>query len=319
MSHFAADGSAGPFLDGAPFTLSDAAASGVSEKKLRRLVRTGVVRSLCYGLYVDAAVPDSIPLRAAAVAKIVPADAVVCRSSAAWLYGVDTLPPDEEEQSALLDTVRPTSVRGLKLTVVAGHSQTLLPGDVIDWHGLRVTSPVATAVHLARHLKRPFALSALDAMARAGLIDVPEVRDAVERYPGHPGIRQARELSALIDPASESPGESWMRLRMVDAGFAGAVSQVEVTAGRRLRRIDLGFPDRPRTCDGLRLGLEYDSDQWHGSRGQQFADENRSMDLRDLGWMIISVRRWHLWGGDPALELAVGDFLEVQPRLPRRW
>jgi hypothetical protein len=39
-------------------------------------------------------------------------------------------------------------------------------------HGLRVTSPLATAVHLARHLPRPFALSALDAMARAELISV---------------------------------------------------------------------------------------------------------------------------------------------------
>jgi hypothetical protein len=129
----------------------------------------------------------------------------------------------------------------------SGHSQTLLEGDVIDWHGLRVTSPLATAVHLARHLPRPFALSALDAMARAELITRAAVQDGVRKFPHHPGIVKARELAALIEPAAESPGESWLRLRMIDAGFTPPVPQIEITDGVNLGRAlaDLGRRHQP--------------------------------------------------------------------------
>jgi hypothetical protein len=309
----------GPLVGGLPFTLSEARDVGISEKVLRRLVRSGAVRSLFYGLYVDAAVPDSIPLRAAAVAKVVPPDTVICRRTAAWLFGVDTLMTEELAELPEVDTVRPTGTRALKLSAVRGHSQTLLPGDVVDWHGLRVTSPTATAVHLGRHLTRPFALSALDSMAHAGVIDAAQVQDAVQRYRRHPGIAQARKLARYIDPAAESPGESWLRLRMIDAGFPVPQSQVEVGDGSRKYRIDLGFVDPMPRPGQLRLGLEYDSDQWHASDTKQAADESRARDLAAMGWRIISVRRWHLWGRDPALELAVGAHLERVPRLPRRW
>lgn len=308
-----------PFLDGRPFTLSEAARVGVSEKMLRRLVASGVVRSLCRGLYVDTSTPDSLSLRAEAVAKVVAPDTVVCRTSAAWLYGIDCLSPDQADAPLCLETLRPPKSRSGRLAVTSGHSQTLLPGDVIELHGLRVTSPLATAVHLARHLRRPFALSALDAMARADLIDEPELCAAIDRYPHHPGIRQARELARLIDARSESPGESWLRLRLLDAGFTDVVPQVEVMTGERLRRIDLGFPKRPRSSDGLRLGLEYDSDEWHGTREQRVIDEDRVDELRRVGWLILPVRRWQLWGPTAELELAVGEFLEFEPWLPRRW
>jgi hypothetical protein len=304
-------------VGGSPFTLAEARDSGLSEKVLRRFVRAGLARSLFRGMYVDNQVPDSIPLRAAAVAKVVPADAVICRRTAAWLYGIDTLTMQELAELPEVDTVRPTSIRALKLSAVQGHSQTLLPGDVVDWHGLQVTSSAATAVHLGRHLARPFAMSALDAMVRAGVVGVPEVREAVRRYPRHPGIAQARELAEYIDPAAESPGESWLRLRMIDARFPRPTLQIEVGHAFRRYRIDLGFPDRRR--DRQQLGLEYDSDRWHGTTAKQAADEDRVRDLDRLGWRIISVRRWHVWGRSPALELAVGEHLEIVPRLPRRW
>ncbi|WP_410791643.1 hypothetical protein [Kribbella sp. C-35] len=71
--------------------------------------------------------------------------------------------------------------------------------------------------------------------------------------------------------------------------------------------------------DERRLGLEYDSDQWHSSTKQQLKDETRRTELDALGRHIISVRRTDLWGSYPALELAVGGFLCQDPRLPRRW
>jgi hypothetical protein len=305
-------------LNGQPFTRAEARDHGLDAKQIRRLLRIGLLHSVVRGVYVDALVEDSLLLRAAAIAKVAPADAVACRQTAAWLLGIDTLALSEHADIPKVDFVRRTNTRAVKISRARGHSQTLLPGDVIDWHGLQITSPLATAVHLARHLRRPFALSALDAMARAELVTRIEVQEAVRRFPHHPGILQARELAALIDPGAESPGESWLRLRMIDAGFPAPVPQIEITDGANGYRIDLGFLDPiPGTAD-RHLGLEYDSDKWHGTAQQQRDDSVRRTRLGRLGWDVLSVRRWQVWGEDSALEDSVGEILGLVPR-SRRW
>jgi hypothetical protein len=184
-------------------------------------------------------------------------------------------------------------------------------------HGLRMTSPTATAVHLARHLDRPFGLSALDAMCHAGLVTPAELVAAVKRYPHHPGIVKARELVRLVEPATESPGESWLRLRLIDANLGTPVPQVEVVDGPRRFRIDIGM--REPLPDGRRLGLEYDSDRWHSAHEELGADAARADRLERLGWVMLSVRRGDVWGRDPALELTVGGMLGITPVLPRLW
>jgi hypothetical protein len=305
-------------VDGQPFTRAEGRDHDLDAKQVRRLLRIGVLRSVVRGVYVDALVEDSLSLRAAAIAKVAPPDAVACRQTAAWLFGIDALALSEHADTPKVDFVRQIRTRAVKISRASGHSQTLLDGDVIDWHGLRVTSPIATAVHLARHLRRPFALSALDAMARAELVTLAEVRDAVRRFPHHPGIVQARELTLLMDPAAESPGESWLRLRMIDAGFPAPVPQIEVTDGVNDYRIDMGFLDPiPGTAD-RHLGLEYDSDRWHGTAERQQHDSVRRTRLSRLGWDIRSVGRWQIWGQDTALEDSVGKTLGLVPR-SRRW
>jgi hypothetical protein len=81
-------------------------------------------------------------------------------------------------------------------------------------------------------------------MARAELITRAAVQDGVRKFPHHPGIVKARELAALIEPAAESPGESWLRLRMIDAGFTPPVPQIEITDGVNEYRVDMGFSTR---------------------------------------------------------------------------
>jgi very-short-patch-repair endonuclease len=306
-----------PVMAGRSFTRAEALADGIDAVAIRTLTRRGQIRRIVQGVYVDVAVPDSLELRAEALAKVLPGDSVICRQSAAWLYGIDTAALSDRGQVPLLEFVRPTKSRAVRTAGASGHSQTLLDDDVIEIAGLRVTSPVATAVHLARHLRRPFALSALDAMARAGLVSVYQVRDAVRRYPRHPQIVQARELARVMDARAESPGESWLRLRIIDAGFPAVVPQVQIRTPEQHFRVDLAFV-RPM-ADGRRLALEYDSDLWHGTRRQQVRDARRSRKIEAAGWVVLSVGRGQVWGTEPALENAVGDLLEVRPKLPRRW
>lgn len=306
-------------LGGQVFTRTDARAAGVTAAGLERWRRHGLVRQIVRNAYVDALVPDSVELRAAAVAKVTGPDVVICRRTAAWLHGIDLLALQEHVDLPPIETVRPPKRRSSRISRGSGHSQTLYAEDVVDLHGLAVTSPLATAIHLARHRPRPLGLSALDAMAHADLIQVPQLRASVEKYRRHPGIRKARELSALVEPATESPGESWLRLRMLDAGFPAPVPQVEVTDGTHTFRIDLAFLEPlPRTAD-RHLGLEYDSDQWHSTPEQLEHDQWRRRRLDALGWEILSVRRTDVWGDDASLERKVAALYGWTPQLPRLW
>lgn len=244
-------------------------------RKLSWLLGAGEIRELLKGVYIDVRVPDSPDLRAAAVSLVIPPDAVACGQTAAWVHGIDV--------TALGDA-----------KVVGPQWSRELDAEIVTVAGLRVTSPVATAMELAMRLPRPFALSAVDAMLRSGRVDRWALRSASAAYDGQPGIQQARQILRYADRRAASPGESWLRLRLIDAGFGRPELQVRVKGPDREYLIDVGYPDP--IDDGRRLGLEYDSDRWHSRPRDQAQDETRRNELESLGWHIISVRRTDLWG-----------------------
>jgi hypothetical protein len=267
--------------------------------KLRCLLSAGEIRQVVKGVYVDVRVPDSRELRAAAVALLIPQGSTAAGHTAAWIHGIEpvSLGPSETEPVRLQWGQQ--------------------ADDIVQIAGLSVTSPATTAVELAMHLPRPFALSTIDAMLRTTTVTLPELNAIAAAYERQPGIYQARQILSYADRRAESPGESWLRLRLIDAGFGLPDHQIRVKGPSREYRLDLGYPEIVE--DGRRLGLEYDSDRWHSRSKDEHRDEVRRTELDALGRHIISVRRPDLWGSYPALELAVGTFLCQQPRLPRRW
>ena len=281
------------YFAGLPFTARQV------PRKLAWLLARGEIRQFLKGVYVDVRMPDSPALRADALRLLVPADAVVCGRAAAWLHGIATTALGPED------------------LVQAQWTRDVPDADVVELDGLRVTSPASTALALAMTLPRPFALSAVDAILRSGKADLWALRAASAACEGRRGYSQSQDILRHADRRAESPAESWLRLRLLDAGFGRPDLQIRVDGPSRVYRLDVGYPDRP--IDGRKLGLEYDSDQWHSSTRQQSRDETRRAELDGLGWHIISVRRTDLWGSYPALELAVGGFLCQEPRLPRRW
>ncbi|MEV0798546.1 hypothetical protein AB0I34_12690 [Kribbella sp. NPDC050281] len=257
------------YFAGIPFTARQV------PRKLAWLLGRGLIRQLLKGVYIDVRVRDSPQLRCDALRLVVPQDAVVRGRAAAWLHGIDTTALGAEDLIQPEWTHQPIT-------------------EVVEVDGIRVTSPAATALGLAMQLPRPFALSAVDAILRSGKADRWALRAASAAYEGHRGYRQGQTILRYADRRAASPGDSWLRLRLLDAGFGTPDLQVRVDGPSRVYRLDLAYPDRP--VDGKWLGLEYDSDQWHSTQKQQLRDETRRTELDALGWHVISVRRTDLWG-----------------------
>jgi hypothetical protein len=276
---------------------------------LTRLNRPGVLRRVLRGVYVDASVPDDLRLRAQAVGLLVPPGVVVCRRTAAWLYGVDALPIGAHERIPDVQVTTASGKSGVRREGCRGYQSRLCPGDVQTVHGVEVTTPLRTTVDLARLLPRPDALAALDAMLRAELVTRSELVDRIAAFEGERGVVQARALIDLADRRAESPMESRMRLRLIDAGFPIPEPQIAIfDNGILLYRLDLGWRRQ-------RVAVEYDGLEFHRPEHWQ-RDTARRTWLENRGWRIVVASNADVLGDGAGLELTVGELLGISPRLP---
>jgi hypothetical protein len=302
-------------LDGAAFTARQARAAGLPPAELTRMVAVGRVRRLLYDAYVDALAPDTVELRCEAVALVMPPAAVISRRTAAWLHGFEAYAPSARDEWHQVECVVPAGLSRVRRRGVSGWEETLLPEDVTSLGGIRITTATRTAVDLARYTPRFMGLATLDDFCHRGLTDQVRLLACAERFAGGRNIAVARELIMWAEPLTESPGESWLRLRILDAGFPRPDAQVRIVdaAGRLVYRLDLGYCDR-------RLGLEYDGQEFHDAVADLAHDAARRERLaREFGWETHGFHRGHVLGRQPTVELVVGGLLGVEPRLPRRW
>lgn len=299
--------------DGFPFHSRASAALGLSKSEFRRVREAKRLRPVFKHVYVDAAVPDSRWLRLQAVRLVAPAHTVVCDQFASWLYGVPTFRPSERHSLSPTLLV-PHAATRVTIPGVRCRQAIVPVEDITDLDGVLVTTPVRTTSDLLRKMWRPYALAAADAMAHHGLVKPDEVVDFVEELRGFAGIVQARSLAGLIEPLAESRGESWQRLRILDAGFPRPVAQfaVEDAAGSR-RYLDLAYPE-------LLIGIEYDGAEHHSTDADRRHDRNRRTELETIwGWRFVVSRKADILGDDPMFEHQLGELLGTAPRMPRLW
>ena len=302
-------------LDGQPFDRRTARDHGVSGEQLRKLLAAGLVRHVLHDVYADARVPDDLAFRARCLRLKLPAGAALSRLTAAWLFGIElTLltPPDGPMpvECTVPRGREPVSRAGVRSYVANLDTD----GDLVVVAGLPCTSPMRTAVDLLRWLPPHEGLAIVDAMAARGLVLAQDLPLAVERFAGTPGVTQARYLASIVEPLTESPGESWTRLRLVDAGFPRPEAQIAVPdAGSPWHyRLDMGWRRR-------RLAVEYDGEEFHGAPHQQLHDERRREDLRSrFGWTVLGFAKGEVLGKSMLLEWTVGGLLGIEPRIARR-
>lgn len=302
-------------FDGQPFDRRRAYDAGIHQDGLRRMLGLGLVRHVVYGVYLDARVPDDLASRARCLRLRLPAGAAVCRLTAAWLYGVDGRSPDQLLGPPVVECVVPVGREPVARPGVRGYVAPLGAGDVEIVDGVVCTTPLRTAVDVLRWLRPHMALAVTDALAARGLVAVDALLVAIEAAAGRRGVRQARYLAAVVEPLTESFGESWLRLRLVDAGLPRPQAQIQVPdASPGGYRLDLGWPDR-------RVAVEYDGEEFHSSGQRRLRDERRRDDLlRRYGWTVLGVGKGEVLGRSAALEQTVAGLLGVPlTSSVRRW
>ena len=265
-----------------PFTRAQALAAGLTDIRLRRLVKRGLLRRLVPGVYVSAQAPDDLELRTQALRLVVPEGCFVCDETAAWLHGApQAMAPNTHLAVPPISFFRPANGGRLRNGLVSSGERTLAPRDLMIIGGLSVTTPLRTALDLGR-LRRPDqALAAQDALLGLGVFTHEELLAAVERFARQRGVCQLRWLAPLADGRAESAGESVLRLRWYAAGLPRPQLQIEVVVDGVVKfRLDMGLEE-------WLFAAEYDGAAFHSSPEQRRHDDERR------GWMR-SQRQWHI-------------------------
>lgn len=281
-----------PLPTDAPFTTADAQRAGIRRPVLTRLVEDGLLRRLLKGVYVAAQVPDSLQMRVKALSLVVPRGSAATDWTACWLHtGISA--PGGHREVAPISVFRATRGRRLRNGLCVSGERTFFRGDLVPVGGtLLATSPLRTAWDLGRFEPPVTALGGMDALLRASGHDREQLAQGVERFRRQRGVVQLRALAPLVDPRSESPGESALRLRWLEtSGMPPPELQIPVTApdGFASFRLDLGV-------EKLRLAAEYDGERFHGADAATTDRARRTILDDELGWTVLVFRRDDVYG-----------------------
>lgn len=273
-------------LDGRPFTAAMARAAGITRNRLHTMVATGLVRVVLHGVYVAAATPDSLDLRARSAGLVLPSHTVVADRGAAWMHGIDILDFAELDVTPALDAVSTCGKGRSKRRGVFGGKRDLLAGEIITLpSGVRVTTPLRTACDLACLHGRYRALAVLDEFRRRHGLSIADLTAMLPRFRGRRGVIQLRELIPLSTDRADSQPESWTRLMIRDEGLPVPEPQVEVVLPDwGLVRLENAYPH-------LRIAVEYDGEAHHTSEEDRERDGARRAALTAAGWIILVLRR----------------------------
>src|SRR3954470_23148466 len=268
-----------------PFTRRQAVEAGISDNRLGRLVKLGLLRRPVASVYVAAQAPDTLLLRTAVLALVVPPGSFVCDRTAAWLHGAAMArAPNEHLEVPQVSCFRPRYAGRLRNGVADSGERTVPPDDLVEVGGVLATTPLRTALDLGRLARtRDLAMAGMDALLALGSFTHEELLSEVPRFARQRGVRRLRALSPLADGGAQSPGESALRLRWYDAGLPRPRTQVPVPLGDGATWwLDMGLED-------LRFAAEYDGKEWHTSSEQVEHDRRRRNWLQRRGGWAVEV------------------------------
>jgi hypothetical protein len=245
---------------------------------------------------------DTTLYRARAALLTAPAGAVVSHTSAADIHDLWQPRRPDGHVHLIVPGDHDDVDHGVRL-----HGSALPPHQVVNVDGVAVTSVARTAVDIGRGPSLPDALIALDSACRvlAGARSREALRDprkalharddgrrllwdAYQAVWSWPGTRVIERGLDLLEPASESPFESWSRGWMVVAGlpYPTVAHHVRGISGRWYWS-DFAWPGRRVLAEADGLGKYGATDA--EVRESLAAERHRQRDLEAAGWRF---ERW---------------------------
>lgn len=267
-----------------PRSSAELRASGIS----RAMTGGTAWRRTSRGFYVSARDenPTLTPTqRILDAAPLVGANGAIGGWAAAYAAGIDAL-----------DGFDPYTMRELPVLIYQGDDvgcrarsgivrsrERLLPGDVVERRGIRITTLNKTCFDGARLAPRlEEAVAFVDAMAHAGSVRLPAVEALVAARPGWKGIAQARVAVSLADPATRSTWETRLRIcYVVEARLPRP--QVNLPVFDREGRL-LGIPD----LLDEEAGFVVEFDGQHHRLRRQHRDDNVREELFESAGLTVA-------------------------------
>ena len=286
---------------GGVFTRAQALATyGVPEVR-SRLRRGSWRRTPWRGVFIDARYPDDAMTTIRAADLCVGGDLVVCRSTAALLWGFDVRLSD----AVAADDVHflgPPDLDNRRLPGIQVHPSCLGTDDVDVRRGLWCTPAARTAVEVARLGEPIDVLATLDAAVASRRCTRQQLARECVAQRGLRGIRRVAELVPWADGRAESPMESRMRWRFLESDLPTPELQLEVARGSRSHRLDLGWRRH-------KVGVEFDGLEAHMTRQQLADDRDRHNFFTEEGWLLLHFTAGDVYRRPEAMVATVGRHL----------
>ena len=233
----------------------------VSARAIRKALAAGAIHRVAKGVY---ALPESPSALTVARSQ----GGVVSYTSAALHWGMKVITPPPLPHV----TLPPGKVRRRTGQRCILHwSEASVDGDV--------TTPIQTLLDCIRVLPLAEALAVTDSALHLGIVDQDDLFTAAGKLRG-PHRRRIQRVVGLADGRAESVLESALRAILLEAGIDGFVPQVAVRDAEFSARLDLGH-------SGLRIGLEAEGFEHHGTRQALVKDCRRHVNLSIRGWTVL--------------------------------
>jgi len=174
---------------------------------------------------------------------------------------------------------------------VVAHTRRVASRELCFVDGLPCTSLERTVVDCCLMFTVPQAVILVDHAARLGA-DLGMIRTACDALAGRNGVVALRRALELVDPRSESAGESLTRELLHRLGIRPPELQYSVLTPLGEHRMDFAWPE-------VKVAVEFDGKSkyfdYRPTGEVLFAERQREKALTEQGWTFVRIEWKHLF------------------------
>ncbi|MBS9532479.1 DUF559 domain-containing protein [Mycobacterium sp. M1] len=240
---------------------------GLSRSGISRRVRSGRWRRVGPGVYFVDDRPFTIAARIRAAVWGYGPDAVASGLAAAFWHGLISTAPKPMEVTV------PRNSHGRSRPGARVRRRDLLPADITECDGLRVTGLALTVIEAAA--RRGGGPKVLDTALQRHT-ELPQLWRAHMRNTGRYGSPTARRMLQAAETGARSAAERLLVQLLTRAGITGWVANYPVGG----YRVDVAFPDS-------KVAIEIDGYAFHSSAADFQNDRTRQNTITLAGWTVL--------------------------------